>query len=188
MLLDMVLLRSLADAVDDKVTDQVMKLVNRDESRHVAMDFHMFDYYASEAYARRAAAEGPRSAVEQIRAAVAMGRMVRHARPFFRQVFFEPMTRVDPSGRRLQEATKRLQLVLRRPGASRTPFVRFVGAVFTAYEHPVARAAFGRVMERLVGVEPELLRRLYTEGELRRAAAMSAEELAADALGAKEAA
>ncbi len=39
------------------------------------------------------------------------------------------------------------------------------------------------VLERLVGIEPELLRRLYTEHELRRSAAMTMDELAAEALG-----
>ena len=43
-----------------RVTRQVMGLVNKDESRHIAIDFHMFDYYASAAYARRAARPFPR--------------------------------------------------------------------------------------------------------------------------------
>src|SRR6185312_14163524 len=107
--------------------------------------------------------------------------------PFFRQVFFDPMALVDPSGRRLKEAAKRLQLVLRRPGAERRPFLRFVRAIFAAYENRVARAAFGPAMEHLVGIEPELLRRLYTEHELHHAVQMTTDELCANALAAEAA-
>jgi len=188
MILDVALLRSLDEAVDDPVTRDVMKLVNRDESRHIAVDFHMFDYYASDAYAARAANSNARPIGDQVAGAVALCRMLKHARPFFRQVFFAPMALVDPSGRRLKDAAKRLQLVLRRPGAERRPFVRVVRGIFSAYEHPVARAAFGPAMERLVGIEPELLRRLYTERELRNALTMTTEELAADAVATRQAA
>lgn len=188
LILDVALLRSLDDAVGDPVTREVMKLVNRDESRHIAVDFHMFDHYTSDAYAARAAREPARPARERIAGALALSQMFRHARPFFKQVFVEPMAHVDPSGRRIREAVKRLQLVIRRPGASRRPFARFMQVLLSAYENPVARALIGPAIVRVVGVEPELLRAQYTERELHRAAAMSVEELTADALAAKRAA
>jgi hypothetical protein len=188
LILDTALLRSLDDAVDDAVTREVMSLVNRDESRHIGVDFHMFDHYASDAYARRAAAEPARPVATQIAGAIALCRLLRDARPFFRQVFVDPMALVDPSGRRLKDAIRRLQIVLRRPGADRQPFVAFIGALFSAYQHPVVRAVAGPALERLVGIEPELLRRLYTEHELRRAAAMTMDELAAEALEERRAA
>ncbi|MFT3770500.1 MAG: ferritin family protein [Minicystis sp.] len=187
LILDVALLRSIEDALGDRVTREVMKLINRDESRHIAVDFHMFDHYASDAYAARAAAAPPRPIREQIAGALALGRMFRNARPFFKQVFFDPMALVDPSGRRIKEAVKRLQLVLRRPNARRRPFTRFIGALFTAYDHPAARAVMGPVIVRIVGVEPELLRVQYTERELRRAVAMTVDELTEDALAAKHA-
>ncbi|APR82777.1 Hypothetical protein A7982_08126 [Minicystis rosea] len=188
LILDVALLRSLDDALDDTVTREVMKLINRDESRHIGVDFHMFDHYASDAYAQRAAAEPPRPARERILGALALARMMRHARPFFRSVFFDPMVLVDPSGRRLKEAAKRLQLVLRRPGAGRRPFARVIQTLFASYERPVVRAILGPAIVRVVGIEPELLRALYTEHELRRAAAMSMDELAEEAMSAKRAA
>lgn len=185
LILDVALLRSFEEAIDDPVVREVMALINRDESRHIAVDFHMFDRYSSEEYGRRAAAEAPRPARERVAGALALGRMMRDARPFFRQVFFDPMALVDPSGRRLKEAVKRLQLVLRRPNAGRRPFVRFVRALFTAYESPLARALVGPAIVRLIGVEPELMRPQYSERELRRALAMSMDELTEDALAAK---
>jgi hypothetical protein len=188
VILDVALLRSLGDALDDRVTREVMALVNRDESRHLAVDFHMFDYYTSDAYARRVAAEPPRPVREQIAATLALSRMMRHARPFFKEVFVDPMALVDPSGRRIREAVKRLQLVIRRPGAGRRPFTRAMQILFSAYENPVARALVGPAIVRVVGIEPEMLRAQYTEQERRRAAAMSIDELTADALAAKHAA
>jgi hypothetical protein len=179
MILDMALLRSLDDAVDDPVTGDVLRLVNRDESRHLAMDLHMFDHYASDAYMRRAATQPARRFGDRALGALALCRMVRHARPFFRQVFFEPIARVDPECKRLKQAAKRLQIVLRRPGAARTPFVRFIRALFVAYEQPLVRMAVGPLVEHLVGVEPELLRPLCTESDLRRAALTPADELVA---------
>jgi hypothetical protein len=78
--------------------------------------------------------------------------------------------------------------VLRRPGADRQPFVRFIGALFSAYEHRAVRAVAGPALERLVGLEPDLLRQLYTEHELRSAAGKTMDELAAEALAERQAA
>jgi hypothetical protein len=188
MILDVALLRSLDDAVDDLVCREVMRRINRDESRHIAVDVHMFDYYASDAYAAQLAAEPPRSLGGTLAGSWALCRMLRHARPFFRQVFFEPMALVDPSGRRIREAMKRLQLLLRHPARAPRPFVRAIGALHASYDHPLVRALLGPVIVRAVGVEPELLAKLYTESELRRAAAMSVDELAQHTLDATTAA
>ncbi len=188
LVLDVALLRSLDDALGDATTREVMRLVNRDESRHIAVDFHMFDYYASDAYAARAAAEPRSPARERVAGALALALMIQRARPFFKQVFLDPMAIVDPSGRRIRDAVKRLQLVIRRPGANRRPFLRAMHLLLTAYDHPVARALLGPAIVRVVGVEPELLSVQYTERELRRCASMSAEELTEDALTAAHAA
>lgn len=177
MVLDMALLSSLDDAVDDVTSSDVMKLVNRDESRHIAMDLYMFDYYGSDEYAQIRAAEASRSFGTTLSGSWTLCRLMRHARPFFRQVFFEPMTLVDPSGRRIKDAVKRLQLLIRRPSADGQPFVSFIRSLHDAYQHPVARALAGPAIVRLIGLEPELLQKLYSESELRRAAAMSLEEL-----------
>jgi hypothetical protein len=185
LILDVALLRSLDEALSDPATREVMKLVNRDESRHIAVDFHMFDFYASDTYVQRAAAQPPRPARERLAGTIALSQMLRHARPFFKQVFFEPMVLVDPSGRRIKEAVKRLQLVLRRPAVGKPTFVRFIEALLSAYEHPVTRAIVGPAIVRVVGIEPELLEPQYTEHELRRAVVMSMDELTQEALAAK---
>jgi hypothetical protein len=54
-------------------------------------------------------------------------------------------------------------------------------------DHALARLAFGRVIERVMGVDSALIRRLYTEAEGKRAATMTFDELAEEALAAKHA-
>ena len=50
IILDIALLRSLNDYVDDTVSHEAMKRINRDESRHIAIDFHMAEFYSSPEY------------------------------------------------------------------------------------------------------------------------------------------
>ena len=58
LLLDVALLRSLNDYVDDDMSQQAMARINRDESRHIAVDYYMVEHYASPEHAAREAA-GP---------------------------------------------------------------------------------------------------------------------------------
>src|SRR5215213_9417519 len=44
LILDVALLRSLDDYVADEMSHRAMALVNRDESRHIAVDFHMTEH------------------------------------------------------------------------------------------------------------------------------------------------
>ena len=50
LILDVALLRSLDDYVADEMSHQAMHLINRDESRHIAIDFHMTEHYCSDEY------------------------------------------------------------------------------------------------------------------------------------------
>jgi len=123
LLLDVALLRSLDDFVADPTSHEAMALINRDESRHVAMDFYMIERYCDAA----AKGELPRRSTQQwLRATWAMGSMMAHARPFINNVLIAPMDTYDPDGRRLREAFKRMQLVGRRPEVASRPFVRFI--------------------------------------------------------------
>ena len=51
LILDVALLRSLDDYVADEMSHRAMYLINRDESRHIAIDYRMVEYYASPEYA-----------------------------------------------------------------------------------------------------------------------------------------
>jgi hypothetical protein len=140
LILDVALLRSLNDAVADPVCAAAMEKINQDESRHIAIDFHMMEYYSSPAYQADLAREPEPPLAQRLRAYHAFGNMFRHAAPFFRDVFFRTMDRVDPTGRRLVEAFKRIQLVSAKPQVCARPFVRFLLAMQRTFEHPVLGA------------------------------------------------
>jgi hypothetical protein len=185
LLLDVALLRSLDDFVDDAMSRQAMHLINRDESRHIAVDLRMVEYYASPAFDAWLAEQPAPTLVERATAAWALGRVLYHAGPFFRDVFFGPMDLVDPSGRRLHEAFKRIQLIGMRPGIADRPFQRFLRGVQDAFNDPRIEPIFGPLLARIMGLEPRVIRTLYTEEELARSRAMTFDELAAEALALK---
>lgn len=185
LLLDVALLRSLDDFVDDEMSHAAMHLINRDESRHIAVDFYMVEYYTSRAYDERLSMEPPKTLEERARALLALLSFLYHAGPFFRDVFFAPMDLTDPSGRRLIEAFKRIQLLGDRPGFSDRPFARFMKLLQNLFNDPLVNAIAGPVLARMLGVDPRVIRTLYTEEEKRRADAMSIAEMAEEALMAK---
>ncbi len=185
LILDIALLRSIDDFVDDSLSAEAMELINRDESRHIAVDYHMVGYYASEEY-RRARKQKPRkSAAESIHAARTFTAMTIWGRPFFQDVFFQPMDRVDPTGRRLKEAFKRMQILGARPGIDHLPLVKYWSAMLDLYQKPWMGRRAKAVVARLVGAEPRFMEYLATEEELERSKLLSLDELAAEALAAK---
>jgi hypothetical protein len=162
MILDVALLRSLDDFVSDEASHEAMRLINRDESRHIAIDFHMCEEYALAAERRRARppAPGPatpRAVGERLRAYWTFVNVVAYGAPFFRDVFFEPMDHTDPSGRRLGEALDRLRQIARRPAVSRRPYVRWAGTVRNLLGAPGARAAAEGWLGRLTGLDGRVL-------------------------------
>ena len=186
LLLDVALLRSLNDYVQDDMSQRAMNLINRDESRHIAMDYHMTEFYASDAYQRWLAEQPKHGLAHDIRAFVSFARLLFWAAPFFRQVFFQPMARIDPGGRRLREAIKRMQLLGHRKNVSTRPFYRFMNSVNAINRHPLWGRVLGSITNRISGDFPMELRQiLFTQAELNAANAMSMDALAADALRAK---
>jgi len=185
LILDVALLRSLDDYVADDMSRRAMHLVNRDESRHIALDFHMTEHYASDehlAEVRRRPRPSLRELAHGVRALVTM---MWHAKPFLNEVFLAPMDRTDPSGRRLAEAFKRIQLLTRKPTVARTPFSRFMIAVQGAYNHPIAGKLFGPLLLRALGSDERTGKILFTPEELARSQRQSFDEMAEDALAAK---
>jgi rubrerythrin len=182
LILDVALLRSINDHVDDEMSHQAMRLVNRDESRHIAIDYHMAEYYASDAYQERLDAAPKQSWREMRTTAQSVVTMMYYAAPFFRDVFLQPMSIVDPDGVRMREAFKRIHLVSNKPGVKRRPFARFMIAMQGAYTRPMVKRMLGPLITRIVGVPGNLLTPLYDEEELARAGRMSFDELAEEAL------
>ncbi len=189
LILDVALLRSVNDHVHDEMSEKAMALINRDESRHIAIDFHMVDYYTSKEYAEELKAMPKQPLARRAQAIWAFANVLYFAAPFFRGVFFRPMQVVDPSGRRMKEAFKRIQLLGTKPTVRRSAFVKTMTALQEAYNDSAAvRLLFGRIIERVLGVDAEVINRLYTEADRKRVERMSFDELAEEALGAKYAA
>jgi len=184
LILDIALLRSIDDFVADPLSAQAMELINRDESRHIAVDYHMVAFYASSEYRRT---RRKRSVREEATGARTFAAMTLWARPFARDVFFAPMRHVDPSGVRLREAFKRMQLLSAKQGLGELPIIRFWQTMIDLYNHPRSGRLAKRAIARVVGTEPEFMERLVTEADLDRARAMSFDDLAEEALAAKRA-
>jgi hypothetical protein len=185
LILDVALLRSLDDYVADDMSHRAMHLINRDESRHIAVDFHMTEFYCSDEYLA-AIRTRPRPRLREIvRATRVVATMMWHAKPFLQEVFLKPMDRTDPSGRRVQEAFKRIQLVLRKPTVARAPFSKMMIKFQEAYNHPIIGKYFGRILLRALGADPRAARILFTQEELARTQQMSFDELADEAISIK---
>jgi hypothetical protein len=145
----------------------------------------MVEHYASDAYEAELAARPPHTARERGRGAVSLTMMLWHARPFFQAMFFQPMDVVDPEGRRMREVFRHMQRIGAKPEALRRPFGRFLNIMFEAFNHPKAGPLVGRVVSRLVGLDPRYMTRMNSEEEIARAARMSFDDLCNDALEAK---
>jgi hypothetical protein len=172
--------------VHDAMSQRAMDLINKDESRHIAIDYYMTEYYASPRYQAWLQKQPRQPLLERVTAMWAFANVLLAAKPFFRDVFFQPMTMVDPSGKRLREAFKRGQLLGAKPEVAVRPFWRFLATLRTTVKHPVLGPLFGGMAARLAGVPPELMYDLYSQGEYERASRMSYDELASEALAAKQ--
>lgn len=185
LILDIALLRSINDYVNDGMSQRAMDLINRDESRHIAVDYHMAEYYSGEAYARTLKDAPRRSPRDRAAAALSLARVLFHAGPFVRDVFFRPMEVVDPSGKRMREAWKRAQMLGVKQQSVGRPFVKTMLKLQDLYRRPLGRALLGPVLERIIGVPGSVLVRLIEDKDEARARHMSFGELAEEALAAK---
>jgi hypothetical protein len=185
LILDIALLRSINDYVADGASEDAMRLINRDESRHIAIDYHMVGYYSSPEWTARKAARPRKSVRAHARSAWTFASMLYYGQPFIRDVFFAPMERIDPSGVRLREAFKRLQLLGAKPATMNTWFGAFMRTLQAGYNDPRIGKVLGPAIARVVGVG-DFMRQLHSEDEAARAATMTYAELADEALGVKE--
>jgi hypothetical protein len=185
LILDVALLRSIDDYVADDMSHRAMHLINRDESRHIAIDFHMTEHYCSDEHLAEIDRR-PRPPVREIlRMTRDVATMMWFAKPFLQQVFLAPMDTTDPTGRRIQEAFKRIQLVLRKQTVARAPFSRMMIWFQNLYNHPIYGRLLGRLLLRALGAEDRAARILFTQDELARTRRMSFDELADEALAVK---
>jgi hypothetical protein len=184
LLLDVALLRSLADYVDDELTNQAMVLINRDESRHIAVDFHMVEHYSLHPELTPETTQGI-SLAERIRATRAFAGVIYHADALFREIFFQPLGKLDPSGRRVREAFKRIQLLGAKENVANRPFNRYLLSMQRLFLNPLTGPLLGDLVARLVGVDPAFVHCLYSAEEASIAREKTFMELAEEAVGVK---
>ena len=185
LMLDVALLRSLDDYVADEMSHAAMHLINRDESRHIAIDFHMTETYSSDAHIKFMS-DRPWPAPKELASNVrAVSTMMWYAKPFLQEVFLAPMDKTDPSGKRIQEAFKRVQLLMRKPNVARMPFSKFIITLQDLYNRPLIGKLFGGVLLRAIGADARAAKFLYTQEELLRSHRMSFDELAEEAVSVK---
>jgi hypothetical protein len=184
LILDIALLRSVDDFVDDEMSHEAMRLINRDESRHITIDYYMCEYYASDEYYEKRLRRPEPTLEERARAARTFTAMLYYAQPFIRDVFLSPMERLDPKNKRLREAFKRMQILGMRDAKVRLPFTRFLRSLQVLFNHPVAGPLVGDFVGRVAGVG-RFLERFYTDEEIERARGMTYTELAQEALAVK---
>lgn len=186
LLLDVALLRSIDDFVADPMSHRAMELVNRDESRHIAVDYYMTELYASADYQAWLAAQPAPSLAQRVRGAWAFANLLYAVGPFAADVFVRPMRLVDPSGRRIHEALKRFQMLGEKPDVAARPFMRFANGFRATASHPVVGPVFVAAMSSFSGTSlVGLLGEHLSEDERREARRMTIDELAEDALRAK---
>jgi hypothetical protein len=185
LMLDVALLRSLDDYVDDDMSHRAMELINRDESRHIAVDYHMVEYYTTDAYWEKKKSEPAKPMGHRLLAAWSFVSLLRTGGPFFMEMFFRPMQTVDPSGKRLTEAFKRMQLLQAMPGLDRSPLARFSLFLRDTYNHPFYGKLFGGIAQRIAGVPHSFMKNLYSREEAATARKNGFGWLASEALNAK---
>ncbi len=85
LILDVALLRSIDDYVDDEMSHRAMHLINRDESRHIAIDFHMTEHYCSDDYLAEIRRRPKPPLREMARMTANVATMMWHAKPFLQR-------------------------------------------------------------------------------------------------------
>jgi hypothetical protein len=163
-----------------------MEKINADESRHIAVDYHMTEFYASPAYQAWQRAQPGMPLRTRLASYVAFAGVLWYSGAFAREVFFEPMQRTDPGGKRLREAIKRLQLLSNRPNMVERPFNKLMQGLRSLVTHPVWAPVVGSLARRLTADFPlELYGELFSNDELERANRMTVDAMAEEALAAK---
>jgi hypothetical protein len=157
LILDMALLRGLNAYVADPLSQAVVEKINQDESRHLAMDVYMTEYFA-----RLGCAAGDAQAFW-------LGRdfwgVLTWAPGFFGEVFFRPMQILDPTGEQMRAVIKRLRRFYDRPAVAGNPAVREFKSLVGFFESAVGAwigAGIETVIRALSGVDLGFIRAAST--------------------------
>jgi hypothetical protein len=157
LILDVALLRGLNAYVADPLSRGVVEKINQDESRHLAMDMHMTDYFAQHALGTDASPWLDPS----------WWGVLAWGPGFFAEVFFRPMQRLDPEGGQMRDVMRRLRRFYDRTGVAANPAVQEFQA-WVAFLESWAGSLVGGAVEslswRLFGLDFSFVRAASTAG------------------------
>lgn len=142
LILDIALLRGLNEYVDDPLSREVVERINQDESRHIAMDFFMTEYF-SRNKAKRAEGQEKKNAMLRPE----FWGVLSWGPPFFNDVFFRPMQAVDPTNHQMKEVMKRLRRFNDREEVQNNPTVKNFRDTVAFFESPVG-SFIGGILEK----------------------------------------
>ena len=108
LILDIGLLRSINQYVDDPLARSVVEKINQDESRHLAMDFYMAQHCSDHNMAVKPD-EDKEFKKRHFFTDKNIRGILRFGPPFFNEVFFRPMQFLDPSQSQMRKAVKQLR-------------------------------------------------------------------------------
>ncbi|MCP3983440.1 MAG: diiron oxygenase [bacterium] len=131
IILDIALLRAINDNLPDPMSQAVVKKINRDEARHLAMDFFMTEYCAEHELPN----DGYVSA-DLFDNADRRG-FLRYGPAAFNEVFFRPMAILDPSGKQMESVMRRLRKLNLRESVKNNPAVKDFNNQAAFYETPL---------------------------------------------------
>jgi hypothetical protein len=151
LILDIALLRGLNAYVDDPVSRAVVEKINQDESRHIAMDMHMTEYFA---VAGRGGDATPWLDLN-------WWGVLTWGPGFFAEVFFRPMQRLDPSQAQMRDVMRRIRRFYDRASVAANPAVReFQGLVafFETWAGTFLGGAITVLARRVFGIDFDFVR------------------------------
>jgi len=155
LILDIALLRGLNAYVDDPLSRAVVEKINQDESRHIAMDMHMTEYFAARA------ADG---AVSPWLDRNWWG-VLTWGPGFFAEVFFRPMQRLDPSQAQMRDVMRRIRRFYDRASVAANPAVQeFHGVVafLETWAGSLLGASVSQLSRRFFGIDFAFVRAAST--------------------------
>ena len=151
LILDIALLRGLNAYVDDPLSRAVVEKINQDESRHIAMDMHMTEYFAATGRGGDANPWLDRN----------WWGVLAWAPGFFAEVFFRPMQRFDPSQAQMRDVMRRIRRFYDRASVAANPAVReFQGLVafLETWAGALLGGAVAALVHRLFGIDFDFVR------------------------------
>ena len=155
LILDVALLRGLNAYVADPLSRGVVEKINQDESRHLAIDMHMTEYFAS----------GGRGGDANPWLDRNWWGVLTWGPGFFAEVFFRPMQRFDPSSAQMRDVMRRIRRFYDRAAVAANPAVReFHGMVafLESWAGSLVGSAAVEVSRRLFGIDFDFVRAAST--------------------------